>query len=696
MRTKFTKAVTITMVIALLAVSYQTALAAAFTWTLAATTSNGGVRYSNIAVANSAYVVQSNLWNPPVVGGFTMAGDTSNTGWTVTNYTANSYFPNGDEPGCTPVSATNAGSDPANDPGCNWAGTGGFYDAPLPPYDINTNSPKAFVNRQIHAPAAYPDIYMGCHWGNCSTGTGKPFPVQVQGIASLQSNWQLTVPGGANPSAPSNGVWDAAYDIWLDTNARGCLPSTPTSCLTYNASDPVSLNGQNDGAEIMIWVNNSGYDSGNPASASTPIQPAGALSSLKATIAGKTWDVWEARVHSYDNNISWNVISYVLPANKYSGTAVFNLDTAPFIRDSMTRQCAPNSGDLRFPASERGIGIPCAKPTWWMTSVQAGFEIWNLPSTLTLATNSFAVTPVALSGLQTGNRSQPDGTPLVHWDDSYLITVQACTGGTGAQYSITAQDQAGASQTSTTSLTETPAGSGTFTGTQSPSLHQIGTGGMHGPATTHVTIACPGGVTLVSDGTVYIDPSGTVIDNLGNPVTGATVKLFRSTSATGTFTPVADGDTSIMDPTINSANPSITNVYGFFRWDVVPGFYEVRAAKTGCTTTDSPVLHVTTFPVTDVNIIINCGGANAGLDVQITPQSDWQTGYCRNVIITNITALPITWNITFGTPGRINNFWNVVWSQAGKGQPVTAHGVSWNAVLQPGQSTNSIGFCADR
>jgi hypothetical protein len=664
--------------------------------TLTASTSNGGTRYLNTPILSNSYVVQSNLWNPPVVGTMTINGSDTSATWTVTNYSANAYFPNGDEPGCT------AGAD-TNDPSCNWAGTGGFYDAPLPyptPYDNSSNKPSGFINRQIHAPASYPDVYIGCHWGVCSKNTGKPFPMQVQSVASLQSNWQIDVPGGQNPVAPTNGVWDASYDIWLDTNARGCLPATPTSCLTYNASDPVAINGQNDGAEVMIWVNNSGYDSGNPSSATTPIQPAGTLSATKATIAGKTWDVWEARVHSYDNNISWNVISYVLPSNKYSGSgAVFNLDTAPFIRNAMTRQCAPKSDDVRFPPAERGTGVPCAQPNWWLTSIQAGYEIWNLPNTSTnMVTNNFSVTPVALSGLQTGNRSFPDGTPLVHWDDNYTISVQGCPNATGASYSITAQDQASNTVTSTTPLTENPAGSGTYTGVQTPALHQVGNGGMHGDATTHVTMTCPnGGGTLVSDGTVYIDPSGTVVDNLGNPVVGATALLRRSdTGAAGTFTDAVTGD---WDPAVTPANNMLTTNNGFFRWDVREGYYQVRVSKTGCTTADSQVLHVLpppALPVTDVNIIMNCGSANPGLSLQITPMSDWPAGYCRNLIVTNISNQPIVWKVTFTTPGKIYDFWNVIWSQNAQ-HVVTAKGVaSWNNTLQPGQSTNSIGFCANR
>jgi hypothetical protein len=697
MQYKISKIVAGVLAIALLAVSAQIVVAATFPLKENATDKNGGTRYDNTSILNNAYIVQANLWNPPVIGTMDITGSATSATWTVTNYTANSYFPNGNELGCT------LGAD-ANDPGCNWAGTGGFYENPLPPYDISSNPPTAFVNRQIHAPAAYPDVYIGCHWGNCTANTGKPFPVQVQAVASLQSNWQINVPGGQNPTAPTNGVWDAAYDIWMDTNARGCLTtSDPTSCLKYNASDTVSINGQNDGAEIMIWVNNSGYDGGNPASATTPIQPAGDKlvdnlgNAITVNIGGKTWDIWVARVHSFDNNIAWNVISYVLPSNKYSGSTAFNLDTAPFIRDAMTRQCTPKADDLRFPADQRGVAVSCAEPSWWLTSIQAGFEIWNLPNATTnMESTNFSVTPVVLTGPNTGNRSLDDGTPLVHWDDLYKITVTGCKNAGTAQYSITAQDQGGNTVTSNTTLTETPANSGIYEGTQNPQLHMLGNGGLHGPATTKVIMNC-NGTQLETDGSVYIDPSGTVKDTAGNYVVGASVTLLHSNTANGTYLPLVAGD-PLMDP---SVNPLQTNKYGFYQWLVQPGYYKVHVDKAGCTSADSGVLHVVDFPITDVNVVIDCGGG-PGLPVVLTKTTDWTSGYCATVKVTNNTANPVDWNVNFSLAqfngGTIYTFWNAVYTQNGnKITNVHANPANpWNKTLKPGESTHDIGFCANR
>jgi alpha-tubulin suppressor-like RCC1 family protein/protocatechuate 3,4-dioxygenase beta subunit len=76
-----------------------------------------------------------------------------------------------------------------------------------------------------------------------------------------------------------------------------------------------------------------------------------------------------------------------------------------------------------------------------------------------------------------------------------------------------------------------------------------------------------------------IDPSGTVLDTNGNPVSGATVTILRSDAEAGPFTVV-----DVTQPGIEPAtNPETTAADGVFHWDVRSGYYEVRARKTGCT-----------------------------------------------------------------------------------------------------------------
>ena len=87
---------------------------------------------------------------------------------------------------------------------------------------------------------------------------------------------------------------------------------------------------------------------------------------------------------------------------------------------------------------------------------------------------------------------------------------------------------------------------------------------------------CPG---EDADGNLLVDPSGTVLDTNGNPVSNATVTISRSDSAAGPFTPVEPSSPGITPP----VNPETTGEDGVFHWDVSSGFYEVQASNAGCT-----------------------------------------------------------------------------------------------------------------
>jgi poly(hydroxyalkanoate) depolymerase family esterase len=86
------------------------------------------------------------------------------------------------------------------------------------------------------------------------------------------------------------------------------------------------------------------------------------------------------------------------------------------------------------------------------------------------------------------------------------------------------------------------------------------------------------------------------------------------------------------------------------------------------------------------------GGGGGTPTIQIT--NDWGNGYCAVILVANNSPAPITWQVTVTVEGTITNLWNGVYTQTGSS--VTVSGVDWNAVLQPGQSTNSVGFCAAR
>src|SRR3954468_8435114 len=123
----------------------------------------------------------------------------------------------------------------------------------------------------------------------------------------------------------SGATYDAAYDIWLDPSPK---------------KDGVNQQ------EIMIWFNRQGS-----------IQPIGSVVG-NATIGGRTWQVGQG------SNGSNAVVSYVAP----SPISSWSFSVLDFINDTISRSSVTRS--------------------WYLTSIQAGFEPWI--GGAGLAVNSFS------------------------------------------------------------------------------------------------------------------------------------------------------------------------------------------------------------------------------------------------------------------------------------------------------------------
>ncbi|HEX3048714.1 MAG TPA: cellulose binding domain-containing protein [Bacillota bacterium] len=139
------------------------------------------------------------------------------------------------------------------------------------------------------APASYPSVYKGSHWGLATSNSGMP--IQVSNIRNCNSSWSISM---------GSGVYDCAYDVWFNTSS--------------------STSGQPNGAELMIWINHQGFP-----------QPAGSMVGT-VNIAGATWNVWY-------KNVGWNYIAY----DRVSGTTSVNFDINAFIKDCVTRGYIQNS-----------------------------------------------------------------------------------------------------------------------------------------------------------------------------------------------------------------------------------------------------------------------------------------------------------------------------------------------------------------
>ncbi|MDN0199858.1 cellulose binding domain-containing protein [Streptomyces sp. S.PNR 29] len=170
-----------------------------------------------------------------------------------------------------------------------------------------------------------------------TNGAPKSYPSLFNGCHYTNCSPGTNLPAqlariSSAPSSISYGyvggaVFNASYDIWLDPTPR---------------TDGVNR------TEIMIWFNKVG-----------PIQPIGSQVGT-ATVGGRTWQMWSG------SNGSNDVLSFVAP----SAIGSWSFDVMDFVRQAVARGLAQSS--------------------WYLTSIQAGFEPWQNGTGLTV--NSFSST----------------------------------------------------------------------------------------------------------------------------------------------------------------------------------------------------------------------------------------------------------------------------------------------------------------
>jgi len=153
-------------------------------------------------------------------------------------------------------------------------------------------------NQSGGAPAAYPFILKGSHFGGTPTSPNNPLPIQVPDVTSAPTTWNISGTG-------ASGIWNAAYDIWF-------------------------VEGTSNKLEMMIWIN---YKGG--------CQPAGSKQTT-TSIGGHTWDVW------YNGS---SVLSYKI----VNVTNSVSLDIKDFMNDAVSRGWLNTAWD--FGAFEAGFEI---------------------------------------------------------------------------------------------------------------------------------------------------------------------------------------------------------------------------------------------------------------------------------------------------------------------------------------------------
>lgn len=205
----------------------------------------------------------------------------------------------------------------------------------------------------------------------------------------------------------------------------------------------------------------------------------------------------------------------------------------------------------------------------------------------------------------------PGGVPVVHWNVPFSVRVHVSAPPPGTQVEAKLETPDGDRDPVDEDFEDEPETPDPDDGTwefEFPSTNPL-----HGNGFIRITIIPP--TPEEPDGEiifpVYIDPSGYVRTTDGTALPGATVTLFRSDFPGGPFTVVPDGS-AVMSPS-NRANPDTSDATGHFGWDVVAGYYKVRAQKAGCHApgnasqafVDTSVMEIPP-PVTNLDIRLDC------------------------------------------------------------------------------------------
>jgi hypothetical protein len=347
----------------------------------------------------------------------------------------------------------------------------------------------ANFNMPNGAPADYPSIYKGCHWGNCTPSSSSGMPVQVSS-ATASTSVSITTNSSYN--------YDSSYDIWFNT--------TPTT------------SGQPNGTEMMIWVSHAGFP-----------QPVGSKQAT-VTIDGSSWDVWVG-------NSGWIVISYVKtsPANSAS------LDLKPFFQDAVSRGALQNSWYLI--AIEYGFEIWTGGQGMAVNSFSAtvGSGGGGTTYALSVSTSGSGMVTSNPSGINCGSTcsatynsgttvtltaAPASGSTFGGWGGACTGTGTTCTVSMTAARSVTATFNGGGGGT-TYALSVTKSGSGSGTVTSS-------SGGINCGSTCSATYASGTTVTLTATAA-----SGSTFGGWSNGCTGTsstcTVSMTAARTVTATF-----------------------------------------------------------------------------------------------------------------------------------------------------------------
>lgn len=218
---------------------------------------------------------------------------------------------------------------------------------------------SAIANSTSGSPGAYPSIYQGCHWGECSAGGLSSDPIEVADLAAGQvtTSWSTSQPGGSN-------AYDVAYDIWFNKTATTA--------------------GQPNCTEVMVWLNHDGS-----------VQPFGSTVATGVNVGGTTYNIWEG------GQSTWDTVTYDMTT---AATSVSGLDLYPIARDAVSRgylsaSCYLIDVEAGFELWQGGAGLA----TNSFAVDVGGSSTGGSPTPSTSASSSPTGTPTSPSGGGSGS-----------------------------------------------------------------------------------------------------------------------------------------------------------------------------------------------------------------------------------------------------------------------------------------------------
>jgi Nidogen-like/Carboxypeptidase regulatory-like domain/HYR domain len=328
------------------------------------------------------------------------------------------------------------------------------------------------------------------------------------------------------------------------------------------------------------------------------------------------------------------------PPNPISGASIQVCN--PAIGSCSLTNTNPAGGYSVAGLADASYYVTASPPSAGLAQGYAGPLAVTSGSTTRADMQLHSVIPIPNSTTISHHSVNATGTPVLDWRVPTTITTHSCFGGSATVQLVATNSQTHTQEIHNYALVETPPNSGTYRVTVPP-LRPLA-----GAATFTMTIACLQPPPLVFSFSVYIDPSGVVVNQNGTPLPGATVTLLRSDLITGPFAPVPAGST-LMSPA-NRANPDMTAQDGRFGWDVLTGFYQIAASAAGCAapgnpnqlTVLSPVFAVPP-PINDLSLTLSCAVTDTDLALARVPAP-----------ITVNAAGPSGAVVTYSTPTAID------------------------------------------